>query len=82
MPVHRSNEARRKGIEEVIEAMGQLDAAGCSARFHLVAMTPSLTERVNALHLNNIHAVEGPAEHSRVFELMRKRRCVPLALAW
>jgi glycosyltransferase involved in cell wall biosynthesis len=67
-----SNEARRKGIEEVIEAMRQLDAAGSPARFHLVAMTPSLVERVNALHLNNIRAVEGPAEHSRVLELMRR----------
>ena len=67
-----SNEARRKGIEEVVEAMRQLDASGSPARFHLVAMTPSLAERVGALELNNIHAVEGPAEHTRVLELMRR----------
>jgi glycosyltransferase involved in cell wall biosynthesis len=66
-----SNEARRKGIEEVVEAMRQLDAAGCPARFHLVAMTPSLGDRVEALRLNNVHAIEGPAEHARVLELMR-----------
>jgi len=65
------NEARRKGIEEVIEAMRQLDACGCQGRLHLVAMTPSLIDRIAALHLNNIHAVEGPAEHGRVLELMR-----------
>jgi glycosyltransferase involved in cell wall biosynthesis len=65
-------EARRKGIEEVVEAMRQLDASGCPARFHLIAMTPSFADRVRALHLNNINAVEGPAEHSRVLELMRK----------
>jgi glycosyltransferase involved in cell wall biosynthesis len=67
-----SAEARRKGIEEVVEAMRHLDASGCPARFHLVAMTPSLVDRVNALHLNNIQAVEGPAEHGRVLDLMRK----------
>jgi glycosyltransferase involved in cell wall biosynthesis len=66
-----SAEARRKGIEEVIEAMRQLDISGCSARFHLVAMTPSLVDRVGALRLANIHAMEGPAEHCRVLELMR-----------
>jgi glycosyltransferase involved in cell wall biosynthesis len=66
-----STEARRKGIEEVVEAMRRLDTSGCPARFHLVAMTPSLVDRVEALHLNNIHAVEGPAEHGRVLELMR-----------
>jgi glycosyltransferase involved in cell wall biosynthesis len=66
-----SNEARRKGVEEVIEAMRQLDASGCGARFHLVAMTPSLADRVRAIRLNNIHAMEGPVEHSRVLELMR-----------
>jgi glycosyltransferase involved in cell wall biosynthesis len=65
-------EARRKGIEEVIEAMRRLDTSGCPARFHLVAMTPSLVDRVVALHLNNIHAVEGPTEHGRVLELMRR----------
>jgi glycosyltransferase involved in cell wall biosynthesis len=64
-------EARRKGIEEVVEAMRLLDASGCPARFHLVAMTPSLVDQVGALRLNNIHAMEGPAEHSRMLELMR-----------
>jgi glycosyltransferase involved in cell wall biosynthesis len=67
-----SAEARRKGIEEVIDTMRQLDSSGCLARFHLVAMTPSLVGRVDALHLNNIHAMEGPAEHDRVLELMRR----------
>jgi glycosyltransferase involved in cell wall biosynthesis len=65
-------EARRKGIEEVVDAMRHLDTSGCPARFHLVAMTPSLMDRVDALHLNNIHGVEGPAEHGRVLELMCK----------
>jgi glycosyltransferase involved in cell wall biosynthesis len=66
-----SMEARRKGIEEVVEAMRHLDGSGCPAKFHLVAMTPSLVDRVDALRLSNIHAVEGPAEHGRVLDLMR-----------
>jgi glycosyltransferase involved in cell wall biosynthesis len=52
--------------------MRQLDASGSPARFHLVAMTPSLAEQVGGLRLNNIHAMEGPAEHTRVLELMRR----------
>jgi glycosyltransferase involved in cell wall biosynthesis len=67
-----SNEAQRKGVAEVVEAMRLLDASGSPVKFHLVAMTPSLVARVDALHLHNIHAVEGPVEHRRVFELMRK----------
>jgi len=67
-----SNEARRKGIDEVVEAIRRLDTSGCPARFHLVAMTPSLADRVEALHLNNIYAIEGPVEHGRVLELMRR----------
>jgi glycosyltransferase involved in cell wall biosynthesis len=66
------NEARRKGIEEVVEAMTQLDASGCPCKFHLVAMTPSLADRVNGLDLSNIYAIEGPSEHGRLLELMRK----------
>jgi glycosyltransferase involved in cell wall biosynthesis len=66
-----SSEARRKGVEEVVEAMRQLDAVGSPARFHLVAMTPSLIDRVGALQLSNIYAIEGPVEHRRVLELMR-----------
>ncbi len=66
------NEARHKGIEEIVEAMRLLDASGCPVRFHLVAMTPSLVNHVTAFHLNNINAVEGPAEHGRVLELMCK----------
>jgi glycosyltransferase involved in cell wall biosynthesis len=65
-----STEARRKGIEEVLEAMRDLDTSGCPAKFHLVAMTPSLADRVGALRLNNVHGVEGPAEHGRVLELI------------
>ncbi len=66
------NEARHKGIEEIVEAMTLLDASDCPARFHLVAITPSLMNRITTLHLNNVDAVEGPAEHGRVLELMCK----------
>ncbi len=65
-------EARRKGIEEVLAAAERLDRIGCPAQFHLLAMTPSLVERVNALGLGNIRAIEGPALHGRVLELMRQ----------
>ncbi len=66
------SEARRKGIEEILTAAQRLDRAGCPARFHLLAMTPSLVERVKALGLANIRAIEGPVQHSRVLEAMRR----------
>ena len=65
-------EARRKGIEELLAAAQRLDSSGSPARFHLLAMTPSLVERVNALGLGNIRAMEGPVQHGRVLALMRQ----------
>jgi len=62
-------EARRKGIEELLEAVEWLDRDRCPAKFHLVAMTPSLMERINALGLSNIRAMDGPVQHRRVMEL-------------
>ncbi len=64
-------EARRKGIEEVLQAAAELDRIDSPARFHFIAMTPGLVERVKALGLSNLRAVEGPAQHGRVLELMR-----------
>ena len=65
-------EARRKGVEEVIEAIRGLDRTGCPARFHLVAMTPGLMDRVRALALDNVVAMEGPMERERLRALMRR----------
>jgi glycosyltransferase involved in cell wall biosynthesis len=64
-------EARRKGIEELLAAARRLEDRGSPAQFHLLAMTPSLVERVKTLGLSNIRAVEGPAAHARVLAVMR-----------
>ena len=64
-------EARRKGIEQVLAAAEKLQQGGSPARFHFLAMTPMLMERATSLGLANIRAIEGPASHSRVLELMR-----------
>lgn len=66
------NEAKRKGIEQILAAAAQLDRSRSPARFHLLAMTPSLIERVKALGLTNIRTIEGPVKHSRVLEAMRQ----------
>src|SRR5579871_5386650 len=66
------SEARRKGIEEILAAARLLEQGGSPARFHLLAMTPSLIERVNALGLSNIRTIEGPVPQSRVLEAMRQ----------
>lgn len=64
------SEARRKGVEEVIEAARLLDAIECPARFHLVAMAPRLIERIEKLQLKNIAKIEGMVEHLRMLEIM------------
>jgi glycosyltransferase involved in cell wall biosynthesis len=64
------SEARRKGIEEIIEAASLLDAIDCPARFHLVAMVPRLIERIEKLQLKNIAKIEGMVEHARMLEIM------------
>lgn len=64
-------EARRKGVEEVLAAAEKLQRMGSPAHFHFLAMTPMLVKRAGALGLANIRAIEGPASHGRVLELMR-----------
>lgn len=64
-------EARRKGVEQVLAAAENLQRSGSPARFHFLAMTPTLVERTTALGLANVRAIEGPASHGHVLELMR-----------
>jgi glycosyltransferase involved in cell wall biosynthesis len=64
-------EARRKGVEQVLVAAENLQRSGSPARFHFLAMTPTLVERTTALGLANVRAIEGPASHGHVLELMR-----------
>lgn len=66
-----SNEARRKGVEEVLDAMCRLDAMGSSARFHLVALVPQLIERIEKMKPGNVAALEGMLAHKRLLEIMR-----------
>ncbi len=64
-------EARRKGVEQVLAAVENLQRIGSPARFHFLAMTPALVDRATALRLANIRAIEGPASHGHVLKLMR-----------
>jgi glycosyltransferase involved in cell wall biosynthesis len=66
------NEARRKGIEEVIGAAGILERRASQARFRIVATVPQLVERINELGLTNISRLDGIVEHERLLEIMRE----------
>lgn len=66
------NEARRKGVEEVIRAAQILEAKGSPARFHMVAVVPQLAERIERLDLSIIEKVEGFVEQQRILEIMRE----------
>jgi glycosyltransferase involved in cell wall biosynthesis len=65
-------EARRKGVDEVLEAARQLDKTGCPARFHFMAMVPQLVKRVQELHLSNVAKIDGPIDHEQVLQLMHQ----------
>ena len=66
------NEARRKGIDEVIEAAQALQESGSRARFRLVAMVPQLVERIQQRGLTNIVKIDGMVEHHSMLEIMRE----------
>jgi glycosyltransferase involved in cell wall biosynthesis len=65
-------EARRKGVDEVIEAVRQLDTTRCAAHFHFVAMVPQLVGRLKEMHVSNIAKVDGHLDHAEVLQLMRQ----------
>jgi glycosyltransferase involved in cell wall biosynthesis len=65
-------EARRKGIDDVIAAAGWLKAQGRAVDFHMVAMPPSLTQRIGASPIADIVRMEGPVSHDHLLSLMRR----------
>ena len=64
-------EAKRKGIEEVLAAAAQLHARAVPVRFHIVAATPALADRVRALGILGV-TTEGPATHQAVLAHMQR----------
>jgi glycosyltransferase involved in cell wall biosynthesis len=66
------SEARRKGVDEVLEAARLLDTAQSRARFHVLAAPTVLIEKIDKMHLSNIAKVEGFVTHNHVMEAMRK----------
>ncbi len=64
-------EAKRKGVEDVLEAAALLHARGVGIRLHIVAAPPALTARVTALGLPGVTA-QGPAAHAAVLEMMQR----------
>jgi glycosyltransferase involved in cell wall biosynthesis len=65
-------EARRKGIEEVLGAAEQLKARGCGVEFQMVAVTPSLQKRITDSGIAGAIRMEGPVEHQHLLELMQR----------
>jgi glycosyltransferase involved in cell wall biosynthesis len=66
------NEARRKGIEEIISAAQILQRQSSRSRFRLVAMVPQLVNRIQELGLTNISGFDGIVEHERMLDIMRE----------
>ncbi len=65
------NEARRKGVEDVLGAAERLQQRGAAARFHLLACPPVLQQRIEALALANIIRVDGFIDNAEVLSAMR-----------
>ena len=66
------NEARRKGVEEVIRAAQILEGKASPARFHMVAIVPQLADRIDQLNLTMIDRIEGFVEQKRILAIMRE----------
>jgi glycosyltransferase involved in cell wall biosynthesis len=64
-------EARRKGVEQVLAAAGLLQAQGCAVRFLVLAAPPALAARIAASTLAGMMDVRGPVPHGAVLEAMR-----------
>src|SRR6516162_4267984 len=65
-------EARRKGIEEVLGAAEQLKARGCGVEFQMVAVTPSLEKRIADSGIAGAIRMEGAVEHHQLLALMQR----------
>jgi len=65
-------EARRKGVEEVLLAAERLKAEGCDVSFHLLAVPPVLMERIANSRIADVVQMEGPVEHDHVLAMMRR----------
>jgi glycosyltransferase involved in cell wall biosynthesis len=65
-------EARRKGIEEVLGAAEQLKARGCDVEFQMVAVPPFLKKRIADSGIAGGIRMDGPVEHERLLALMQR----------
>jgi glycosyltransferase involved in cell wall biosynthesis len=64
-------DARRKGVDDVIAAAERLKAQGCAVDFHMVAMPPALMQCIAASPIADSVRMEGPMTHDHVLSLMR-----------
>jgi glycosyltransferase involved in cell wall biosynthesis len=65
-------EARRKGIEEVLGAVEQLQARGCEVEFQMVAVPPFLKKRIADSGIAGAIRLQDPMEHQRLLALMQR----------
>ncbi len=65
-------EAKRKGVEEVLAACSTVKALGGRIHLHMLGVPPALRERIAGTDLADMLTMEGPAPHDRVLALMRQ----------
>ena len=65
-------EARRKGVEEVLGAVEQLQARGCEVQFQMVAVPPFLKKRIADSGIAGAIRLQDPMEHQRLLALMQR----------
>ena len=64
-------EAKRKGVDEVLQAALLLAVQAVDVGFHIVAAPPAVAEQVAASGLSNV-TVEGPIAHASVLAAMQR----------
>ena len=65
-------EARRKGVEEVLGAAEQLKARGCDVEFQIVAVPPFLEKRITDSRIAGAIRMEGAVEHRHLLAMMQR----------
>ncbi len=65
-------EALRKGIEEVLGAVEQLQARGCEVEFQMVGVPPFLQKRIADSGIAGAIRLQDPMEHQRLLALMQR----------
>ena len=66
-----NSEAVRKGVNEVLQVIADLDRMRAPVQFHLCALAPRLILKIGKMGVSNVKATEGLVDHEYLLQLMK-----------